>query len=94
MSQEVYRCELVLPSTINSRIAVDMTRATRRLMGDEPWIVREYGYGTVDSGGWHDTPAAAWDAAADELEWVAAKYLEQIQRCRSEAAKAREEVTA
>ena len=94
MSQEVFRCELVLPSTTNGRIAVDMNKAERRLMDGEPWIVRQYGYATVDSGGWHDTPSAAWDAAAEQLERVVAKHLEQIHRCRIEAAKAREVVAA
>lgn len=87
---DVYRCELVLPSTVNNRIVVDLAKAERRLMGDEPWIVREYGYGTVDSGGWHDTPAAAWDAAADELGRVRDRYSEQIAKCREEARRSRD----
>ena len=94
MSQDVFRCEIVLPYTITSRIAVEITTATRRLMENEPWIVRQYGYGTVDSGDWHDTPAAAWEAAADQLERVAIKYREQIDRCHIEASKAREAVSA
>ena len=90
---DVYRCELVLPSTVNNRIAVDLAKAERRLMDGEPWIVREYGYGTTDSGDWHDTPAAAWEAAAEQLQRVAVKYREQIDRCLIEAAKARQAVT-
>lgn len=89
---DVYRAEMVLPSTMSHRVIVDMTKAQRRLMGDEPWIVRDYGYGTTDTGGWHDSLAEAWDAAADELERVVSKYREQIDRCRAEAVKAREAV--
>lgn len=91
---DVYRAEIVLPSTMCNRVIVDIAKATRRLMGDEPWIVRDYGYGTTDSGDWKDTAAEAWDAAAASLERVVAKYLEAIDRCRSEAAKARQEVPA
>lgn len=91
---DVYRAEIVLPSTMNNRIVVDMARASRRMMEGEPWIVRNYGYGTADNGDWHDTPAAAWDAAADMLESVAVKFSEAIYRCRSEAAKSREGVVA
>lgn len=87
---DVYRAEIVLPSSMTSRLVVGMTKAQRRLMGEEPWIVREYGYGTTDIGGWHDTPAAAWDAAADELETVRARYSEQIEKCREEARRSRD----
>lgn len=91
---DVYRAEIVLPSSMCNRVIVDMSKATRRLMGDEPWIVRDYGYGTTDSGDWKDTAAEAWDAAADQLELVASKYREQIARCRAEAAKARQVASA
>ena len=91
---DVYRAEIVLPSSLCNRVIVDMSKATRRLMGDEPWIVRDYGYGTTDSGDWKDTAAEAWDAAADQLELVAAKYREAIDRCRAEAAKSRQEVAS
>lgn len=91
---DVYRCEIVLPSSMCNRVIVDMSKATRRLMGDQPWIVRDYGYGTTDNGDWRDTAAEAWDAAADDLERVVSKYREAIDRCRAEAAKAREEVAS
>ena len=90
---EVYRADIIFPSTACSRVSVDMTKATRRLMGEQPWIVRDYGYGTTDNGEWSDTQAEAWDAAAEQLERVVAKYREQINRCRAEAVKAREMVT-
>lgn len=90
---DVYRADILLPSSMCNRVIVDMTKATRRLMGGEPWVVRDYGYGTTDSADWKDTVAEAWDAAADQLELVAAKYREQIDRCRAEAAKARLQVS-
>ena len=91
---DVYQVEIVLPSTMGSRVMVSMNKAERRFMGTEPWIVREYGFGTTDNGDWHDTAANAWDAAAEQLAAVVARYQEQIASCRAEAVKARETVAA
>lgn len=91
---DVYRADIILPSAMNNSVIVDMQRATRQMMGGHQWIVRPYGFATTDKADWKGTAAEAWDAAADDLEAVVAKYQQQIDRCRAEAAKARQEVAS
>lgn len=86
MSQEVFRAEIVFPSDPRNGITVGLATATRQMMGDAPWIVRHYGYATTDDGSeWTDTKAAAFDAAADVLDGMAAKYAAKANEIRDQA---------
>lgn len=82
MSETFYRCEVRLPSSLTGSMSVGIEHGTVVIVDGTPWVQRPYGYMTKGTDGWHETPVAAWEAAAVTIREHVSKLDELLLQCR------------
>lgn len=84
-----YRYEILTGKAYECLTRVEITTGKWCDVNGERWVMLN-GYALNNRGDWHDSKAAALEAAANELEARAAQHLVFAADCRQQAAKQKE----